>query len=85
MSFPDTNHNTKNLHYQDFNSSGDVTAVTGNFVVDTMLLKMAKVVRKLFHVDDFASGAVVPQLSSHKTVKALLDIDTADIGNKMVS
>lgn len=74
----------KNLCYQDFGSSGNVPVVIGNFVVDTMLLKIAMVPRELFRVDDFASDAVILCLASNETVKALLEMNSADVGNKMV-
>ena len=43
LSFLNTNHNMKNLCYQDFGSSSDVPVVIRNIVVDTMLHKIAMV------------------------------------------
>lgn len=43
LSFPDTNHDVKNFHYQEIGGSGLVPGVIGNYVFDIMLLKMAGV------------------------------------------
>jgi hypothetical protein len=85
LSFPDTNHNVKNYRYQEIGGSGFVPAVIGNFIFDVMLLKMAGVPRELLRIDDFASDAIVLRLASHSTVGKLLDLETADVGNKIVS
>ena len=85
LSYPDMNHNVKNLRYQDFGGSGDVLAVIGNYVIDSMLLRIAKVAKELIRIEDFASDALVLRLASSKTISALLTIETADIGNLMVN
>jgi len=85
LSFPDTNHNIKNFRYQEIGGSGLVPGVIGKYVFNVMLLKMAGVVRDLLRIDDFASDALVLRLASHDTVGKLIDFDTANVGNKMVS
>eukprot|EP00956_Cyclotella_meneghiniana_P010341 scaffold14318_cov102-Cyclotella_meneghiniana.AAC.1 len=85
LSFPDPNHNVKNYRYQEIGGSGFVPAVIGNFIFDVMLLKMAGVPRELLRIDDFASDAIVLRLASHSTVGKLLDLETADVGNKIVT
>jgi hypothetical protein len=62
-----------------------VPAVFGNHVFDVMLLKMSGISKELVRVEDYASDALVLKLASDKVVRKLLDIDTADNGNKMVS
>jgi len=85
LSIPDPNHNVKNLRYQEIGGSGEVPAVIGNYVFDSMMLKMARVARELLRIDDFASDALVLRLASHQTVSKLLCLETADIGNQVVS
>jgi hypothetical protein len=85
LSIPDRNHNVKNLRYQEIGGSGEVPAVIGNYVFDSMMLKMARVARELLCIDDFASDSLVLRLASHQTVSKLLCLETADIGNQMVS
>ena len=85
LSVPDPNHDVKNLRYQEIGGSGDVPAVIGNYVFDTMLLKMAKVPRELLCIEDYASDALVLRLASHQTVHRLLGLNTGDVGNQKVS
>ena len=59
LSFPDTNHNVKNVRYQLVGGSGDVPTVLGNYIFDTALLKMAGVAKEHVHIDDYASDALV--------------------------
>jgi hypothetical protein len=85
LSIHDPNHNVKNLRYQEIGGSGEVPVVIGNYVFDSMVLKMARVAREFLRIDDFASDALVLCLTSHQTVSKLLCLETADIGNQMVS
>ena len=59
LSFPDTNHNVKNVWYQLVGGSGDDPAVLGNYIFDTALLKMAGVAKEHVRIDDYASDALV--------------------------
>jgi hypothetical protein len=85
LSLVDPNHNLKNFRFQATGGSGTVPAVFGNHVFDVMLLKMSGISKELVRVEDYASDALVLKLASDKVVRKLLDIDTADNGNKMVS
>lgn len=85
LSYPDTNHNIKNVRYQLTGGSGNCPSVFGSHVFDPMLLKLAGVQRELYVVDDWASDSIVLQLASANVVRSLLELETPDIGNKMVS
>jgi hypothetical protein len=50
-----------------------------------MLLKMSGAPREVLHPVDFASDALLLKLASSSVVRALLELETNDIGNKMVS
>ena len=85
LSFLDTNHGVKNFCYQEIGGSRLVPGVIGKYIFDVMLLKMVGVAQELLHIDDFASDALLLRLASHAIVGKLLDFETADVGNKVVS
>jgi hypothetical protein len=58
--------------------------VFGRYCFDVMLLKMSGVPREVLRPDDFASDALPLKLLSAGTVRALLELETNDTGNKMV-
>ncbi len=84
-SFTDTNHNIKNSRYQEIGGSGETPASIGRYCFDVMLLKMSGAPREVLRPDDFASDALPLKLASSSVVKALLEVETNDTGNKIVS
>ena len=61
--------------------SGTSAASIVNVVVDPWMLKMVKVAKELYCVEDWASNAAVLRLSSSKTVSKLLGYKFNDFGN----
>jgi hypothetical protein len=85
LSFTDTNHNIKNSQYQEIGGSGETSASICRYCLDVMLLKMSGASREVLRPDDFASDALPLKLASSSIVRALLELETNDTGNKMVS
>ena len=85
LSFTDTNHNIKNSRYPEIGGSGETPASIGNYSFDVMMLKMSGVPREVLHPDDFASDDLPLKLASSSVVQALLELETNDTRNKMVS
>jgi hypothetical protein len=84
LALPDTNHNAKNLRYHVV--GGNSPASIGKYVVDPWLfVQAADVPKYLARVDDYASDAVVLGLASTRVVKAVLELNSADVGNSLVS
>ncbi len=85
LSFTDTNHNIKNSWYQEIGGSGKTPALIGRYCFDVMLLKMFGAPRELLRPDDFESDALPLKLAPSNVVRALLELETNDTGNMMVS
>ena len=84
LSFPDTNHNVKNLRYQLI--GGSSAASIGRYTFDPWLLKEATDVPKaLVRVDDYASDAVAIGLGSARVVNSIAALNSEDAGNSLVS
>ena len=84
LSFPDTNHNVKNLRYQLI--GGSSAASIGRYTFDPWLLKEEKDVPKaLVRVDYYASDAVAIGLGSARAVNAIAALNSQDAGNSLVS
>ena len=60
---PDPNHDAKSCQFQMF--GGSCAAIIGHKVVDLFLLQQAGVAKELYHLQDYASDAVVLCLCSH--------------------
>ncbi len=85
LSFTDTCHNVKNNCLQNVGGSGATPASSGSYCFDPMLLKMAGVPKEVVRIVDFASDGLVLKLASAATVQGLLQLQTNDTGNRMVS
>jgi len=83
MSFPDTNHNVKNLRYQLV--GGASVAAIGRFVLDPWLVVKGGVTKELFRVSDYASDALPLRLASYDTILKIMNCSCADTGNISVT
>ncbi len=87
LSFLDTNHNAKNC--RSHLVGGAAPASIGKFTVDPWLYRMAAdkygLTKETIRVSDFASDGVVLGLASAKIVQAVLNLDSNDQGNTLVS
>jgi hypothetical protein len=85
LSFTDTCHNVNNNCLQNVGGSGATPASSGSYCFDPTLLKMAGVPKEMVRIVDFASNALVLKLASAATVQGLLQLQTNDTSNRMVS
>ena len=80
---PDTNHNAKNARYQLF--GGSCAACIGHYVIDLFLLLDLRVTKELYWPQDYASDVVFLQLFLYSTLRKMIEKDSADMGNVVVT
>ena len=86
VSLPDPNHDNKNTRFQLIGGSGSASASIGSYTFDPFFVAKAECVpAELVRYTDFASDLLVLRLFSAKVVKAVLEMETNDVGNKCVS
>ena len=93
LALTDTNHNKKNKRYQ--LAGGSSVASIGRFAFDPWLLSMASQLpegtvdkppsKEVIRWTDWASDSLVLAFASPNTVEALLNVDSRDEGNILVS
>lgn len=73
----DTNHNMKNGRYQYIIGGNNVKTI-GSMLIDTGLLKVARINQDLWRIKDFASDLLVLKLASATTAASVFSVQCAD-------
>ena len=79
MGATDANHNAKSARYQIIAAGGTEGASLGRHVLDTYLLRLAKISVSMYRPDDFASDRLLLDLVSFQTINKIAVVDDCSV------